>query len=63
MPKKNTVKIKKKIFIKCKKCDNEIFSDTNKNMIYCKCGAVAVDGCDDYVRIIGGKEDFEILEK
>jgi hypothetical protein len=48
---------------KCKKCGDEIPGNTNKNLITCKCGALAVDGCEDYVRLIGDKEDWEALTK
>ena len=43
---------------KCKKCGEEIPGNTNKNLATCKCGALAVDGCEDYVRVIGDKEDW-----
>lgn len=45
-------------FYKCKKCSDEIPANTNKNLTSCKCGALAVDGCADYVRVIGDKEDW-----
>lgn len=46
----------------CKKCGDEILANTNKNLTTCKCGALAVDGCADYVRVIGDKEDWEQWE-
>lgn len=46
------------ITYKCKKCGAEIPANTNKNLTSCKCDALAVDGCADYVRVIGDKEDW-----
>ncbi len=53
----------KRTYYKCKKCKDEIFYDTCKKMIYCKCKAIAIDGCDDYVRVMGDKNDYEVIEK
>ncbi len=50
-------------YIKCKKCGDEIYWNTHKKMTPCKCGAVEVDGCEDYVRVIGKKEDYEEIKK
>ena len=49
----------KYIYYKCKKCNDKIFWNTHKKMIYCKCGAIVVDGCEYYVRLIGNQEDFQ----
>jgi hypothetical protein len=59
----DTTTIKKENYIKCKKCSTEIYWNTHKRMTYCKCGAVAVDGCEDYIRLIGNKEDYEQIQK
>jgi hypothetical protein len=48
-------------FYKCKKCGDVIPANTNKNLTTCKCGALAVDGCEDYVRFIGDQEDWETV--
>jgi len=56
-------KTKKQTFIKCKKCGDEIFGDTKKKMTYCKCKSISVDGCEDYVRVNGDKENYEIIDK
>jgi hypothetical protein len=63
MPKEIAKKTEKKIYVKCKKCGDEIFGDTRKRMTDCKCGAIAVDGCKEYVRVIGEKEDYEEILK
>ncbi len=57
------VKNKKETYIKCLKCSDEIFWNTHKQMTYCKCGTVAVDGCDGYIRIIGKEEDYKQIQK
>ena len=56
-------KSKEEIYIKCKKCGDEIFGDTKKKMTYCTCTSIAVDGCEDYIRVNGNKEDYEIMDK
>jgi ribosomal protein L37E len=53
----------KKTYIKCKKCGMEIHQDTHKKMTACKCGLIQVDGCEDYARVLGGKENYSILVK
>lgn len=54
---------KKESYIKCKKCGTEIYFNTHKKMTPCECRAVEVDGCEDYVRVIGNKEDYEQIQK
>lgn len=51
------------VYIKCKKCVDEISGDTRKKMTYCKCRTIAVDGCDDYIRAIGNEGDCETIKK
>lgn len=53
----------KETYIKCAKCGDEIFGDTRKKMTYCTCKAIAVDGCEDYIRIIGTNENYEIIQR
>jgi hypothetical protein len=55
--------LKTDTYYKCKKCGDEIFWNTHKKYTACKCGALAVDGCEDYVRLIGNKEDRETITK
>jgi hypothetical protein len=50
-------------YIKCNKCGDEIYGNTHKKMTTCKCGAIEVDGCEDYVRVIGKAEDYEEIKK
>jgi len=52
-------KTKKGIYYECLKCGDRIYYDTNKKMVYCKCKAIAIDGCEFYTRINGNKEDYK----
>ena len=63
MSKEIANKTEKKIYIKCKKCGDEIFWNTHKKLIECKCKTIYVDGCADYVRIGGDKKDYEEVLK
>lgn len=45
--------------IRCKKCGDEPFSKHRHDFVSCKCGAVAVDGGQDYLRRIGALEYME----
>lgn len=49
--------------IECKKCSDEIYFNTHKKMTPCKCGAIEVDGCEDYVRVIGEMDNCEEVQK
>jgi len=53
----------KKLYCKCKTCGDEIFSDTKKVMTWCGCGAMGIDGCEEYTRIIGDKDNSEMIKK
>ena len=49
--------------IRCKKCNTEIESKDVHEFKYCKCGAVAVDGGQEYLRRIGNPEDIEDISE
>lgn len=51
-----------KEYIRCKKCGSCININTNNQYIECACGAIAVDGNEDYTRVIGEYEDYEFVE-
>lgn len=53
----------KEVYIKCLKCNDEIYWNTHKKLTPCTCGAISVDGCEDYVRVTGNKEDYEEIQK
>ena len=50
-------------YYKCNHCGDEIFWNTHKKLIRCKCGKIYVDGCEDYIRIGGNKEDCKVINK
>ena len=54
--KKQIIKVNK---IKCKKCGNIIESKTTNDLKRCSCGAVAVDGGKDYLKMMGNEENYE----
>lgn len=56
------VKSKKETYFKCKKCGDEIYWNTHKKYTKCRCGALAVDGCEFYIRIMGDKKDHTTVE-
>jgi len=53
----------KETYIKCKKCDTEVFCLTKGDLTPCKCGAISVDGSKDLVRVLGNPEDYEEIQK
>jgi hypothetical protein len=44
---------------RCKKCKTVIQSKFRHDFVECKCGAIFVDGGEDYYRRGGNPEDFE----
>ena len=74
MPKEIANKTKKEIHYRCKKCGDEIYWNTHKKMIMCKCGALGVDGCEftpldmklsngEIVRVGGNEGDYSVIKK
>lgn len=57
------VETKKEAYWRCKKCGDEIYWNTHKRVIYCKCGALGVDGCEDYIRLLGDEKNHEEIKK
>ena len=49
--------------IKCNKCGEIIESTHRQDFKFCKCGAVAVDGGNDYLRRSGNLENWEELSE
>ena len=51
--------------IKCNHCGDIIVSEYRHDFKYCKCGKVAVDGGNDYLRrsFINSKDDFTELSE
>ena len=48
--------------LKCKHCDTTIFSRMRRDMRYCECRKIAIDGGFDYIKITGNEEDYDIVE-
>ena len=42
----------------CKKCDDIIESKHRHDFVWCKCGAIAVDGGKDYLKRCGKSADM-----
>ena len=60
---KNKTRKKKEVYIRCRACGDEVYGNTHKKMIPCSCGTIEIDGCEDYVRIIGSREDYKIVHR
>jgi len=46
---------------RCLKCGDIIESKSRHDFVRCKCGAIAVDGGNDYYKRVGNPKDFEEL--
>lgn len=44
--------------IRCTSCKDIIRSSHRHDFVWCKCGAIAVDGGSDYTRITGNAWEF-----
>lgn len=47
--------------IRCKECGDIIESKHVHDFVRCKCGSIAIDGGDDYMRILG--DSWKIAER
>ena len=54
---------KKEVHYKCTHCGDEIYWNTHKKMVMCKCGKIAIDGCEYYVRVNGNEGDWKIIKR
>jgi hypothetical protein len=57
------IETKKEAYFRCRKCGDEIYWNTHKKLTHCKCGALGVDGCVDYVRLLGDEMNHEEIIK
>ena len=48
--------------IKCRKCGSVIESKSRHDWVSCKCGAIFIDGGNDYTRIGGDYKDIEEMD-
>ena len=42
----------------CNNCQDDIFSKNRHDMVTCKCGAISVDGGQEYLRRVGAIREF-----
>lgn len=49
--------------IKCNNCGCILDTNTHYHLLFCSCGKVGVDGGEDYVRILGWKDDWSYVIK
>ena len=52
----------KRYCCQCKKCGDKMLSNTNKKMVYCKCGLITDDGSADYTRIMGDEKNYTLYK-
>ncbi len=45
------------------KISNGVNWNTHKKLVYCKCKALGVDGCEFYARLIGDERDRKVIKK
>ena len=48
---------------RCNKCGDVIESKHRHDFVWCKCGAIAVDGGKDYLKMVGNFEDIYDLSE
>ena len=48
--------------IRCKNCNTIIYSRAEHDFHWCPCGRCAVDGGFDYFKIVGNREDWEVVD-
>lgn len=49
--------------VRCRKCDDVIYSRYSGEFVSCKCGAIFVDQTEWYGRYGGNSEDFDRMEQ
>lgn len=48
---------------RCRRCRDEIYSNSRHDLVFCKCGAIFIDGGFDYVRGGGELSNIERIER
>lgn len=48
--------------LKCKKCGDVIFSRCRRDMRWCSCGSIAIDGGFDYTKVTGSPDEIEFVQ-
>lgn len=49
--------------IKCNLCNSIIQSEHRHDMVWCNCKAIAIDGGNDYTKIVGDLKNIAILDE
>lgn len=49
--------------VKCKECGDKIFSHHRHDFKWCSCKTAAVDGGNDYFKVVGDPNKIEIIEE
>jgi len=49
-------------FYRCKSCGDIIGANTNRRLVYCKCGKLGIDGNEYYTRILGDMKFIEHIK-
>ena len=49
--------------VKCLKCNDIIESKHRHDFVWCSCGSCAVDGGDEYLRIVGDFDTIRIIQE
>jgi len=58
---KKPKQLTKVMYLQCTHCDDTIHSSYSGEYVSCKCGKIGADQTHDYVRYIGNKNDYEIM--
>lgn len=62
--KKTIEKLVKKghLVMRCKKCEDVVYSANRHDFTYCFCHSIAVDGWNDYGRLVWNFENMEVYD-
>ena len=56
-------RVKKEDYYQCLICGAEIYWNTRKQLTSCTCGAISIDGCEEYIRILGNERDYRVIRQ
>ena len=49
-------------YLCCKICGDTVHSKWSGDYVSCKCGRAAIDQTHEYTRLIGNKDDYEVVK-
>jgi hypothetical protein len=49
-------------YLYCKICGDTVHSKWSGDYVSCKCGQAAIDQTHEYTRLIGNKDDYEVVK-